>query len=106
MPLFNVLVRQITMLLKVRRCVTIGGAFLFILSVTYTAVTIDASLKKDAIKKLNLRKKDLEDSISSPVQEIMPSHSATTTTTSTKMSNLKKERRKSIGTSFEGRFCS
>ena len=103
---FDVLVREITMLLKVRRCVTIGGAFLFVLSVTYTAITIDASLKKDAIKKLNLRKKEFEDPKSSPAQEILLSHSAIPTTTSTKMSNVKKERRKSIGTSFEGGFGS
>jgi hypothetical protein len=90
------------MFLKVRKCVTILCAFLFILSVTYTAITIDASLKKEAIKKLNSRKKELEDSKWSPTQKNVPSH--LTTTTSTKISDVKKERRKSIGTSFEGGF--
>jgi hypothetical protein len=48
------------MLIKIRKWVTIAGAFLFVLSVTYTAFTIDSNLKKEAIKKLNQRRKENE----------------------------------------------
>ena len=47
------------MLLKIRKWLTVAGAFMFVLSVTYTAVTIDANLKKEAVKKFNNRQKEL-----------------------------------------------
>ncbi len=50
----------VTMLIKIRKWVTITGAFLFVVSVTYTAFTIDSNLKKEAIKKLNQRRKENE----------------------------------------------
>jgi hypothetical protein len=75
------------MLIKIRKWLTVSGAFLFVLSVTYTAFTIDANLKKEAIKKLNSRKKDLEQIKVDVETGSPPSAPSTTTTTPTALKN-------------------
>lgn len=67
-----------TMLLKIRKWLTIAGAFMFIVSVTYTAFTIDSSLKSEALKKFKTRKKEME--LVKPASKSSPSSSSSGST--------------------------
>jgi hypothetical protein len=76
----------VTMLIKLRRWLTAVGAFLFVMSVAYTAFTIDTSLKREALKKVELSRNSLKTASRPPPTSAASAPPPPRTTTSVKSS--------------------